>query len=53
MSQKSVPLAVWEKKNKSGDLPVCPCKCAEHCLNVLFQMHFPFPKDKSNNMHCV
>lgn len=55
MSQMSGPLTFCENKLRSGDLPVCPCKFVEYFLDVLFQMHFPFPQEKSNviNMHSV
>lgn len=53
MSQVSSPLPFCENKLKSGDWPVCPCKFVECFLDVLFQVHFPFPQEKSNiiNMH--
>jgi len=45
-SQMSEPLRFCENKIKCGDLPVCPCMFIECFLDALFQMHFPFPKEK-------
>lgn len=51
MSQMPGPLTFCENNLKSGDLSVCPCKFVGCFLNILFQMHFPFPQ--KNLMQCA